>query len=47
MMNAYLNADELKGLPQLEEAELRQVIVSGIGEVSWGSCAETAFCDFI
>ena len=32
MMNAYLNADELKGLPQLEEASCA-AIVSGIGEV--------------
>ena len=32
MMNAYLNADELKGLPQLGEASCA-AIVSGIGEV--------------
>ena len=32
MMNAFLNADELKGLPQLEEASCA-AIVSGIGEV--------------
>ena len=32
MMNACLNADELKGLPQLVEASCA-AIVSGIGEV--------------
>ncbi len=32
MMNAYLNADELKGMPQLEEASCAAV-VSGMSEV--------------